>query len=147
MMKPFDVVAAARNVATFYEHLSPAALPRIGTFYAEDACFKDPFNDVRGLSAITRIFEHMFETVEAPRFVVNTSIAEGQQAMLGWAFHLRLRGRALVIRGVSHLCFNARGQIVTHRDYWDAAEELYAQLPVVGSLMRLLQRRLSAGGG
>jgi hypothetical protein len=28
-----------------------------------------------------------------------------------------------------------------HRDYWDAAEELYEKLPVVGSVMRWLKRR------
>jgi hypothetical protein len=33
-----------------------------------------------------------------------------------------------------------------HRDYWDAAGELYAQLPLLGALMRWLQRRLRATG-
>jgi hypothetical protein len=28
-----------------------------------------------------------------------------------------------------------------HRDYWDAAEELYEQLPGIGVLMRWLRRR------
>jgi hypothetical protein len=27
-----------------------------------------------------------------------------------------------------------------HRDYWDAAEELYEKLPVLGGLMRFLKR-------
>jgi hypothetical protein len=34
-----------------------------------------------------------------------------------------------------------QGLIVLHRDYWDAAEELYEKLPVVGALMRWLRRR------
>jgi len=28
-----------------------------------------------------------------------------------------------------------------HRDYWDAAEELYEQIPVLGGFMRWLKRR------
>jgi hypothetical protein len=28
-----------------------------------------------------------------------------------------------------------------HRDYWDAAGELYEQLPLVGGLMRWLKKR------
>ena len=36
------------------------------------------------------------------------------------------------------------GRVVAHRDYWDAAEELYEKLPVLGALMRLLKRRLRA---
>jgi steroid delta-isomerase len=40
------------------------------------------------------------------------------------------------------------GKVVWHRDYWDAAEELYAKLPAIGWLMRFLQPqagRLSGG--
>ena len=33
------------------------------------------------------------------------------------------------------------GRITLHRDYWDAAEELYEKLPLVGGLMRWLKRR------
>ena len=33
------------------------------------------------------------------------------------------------------------GRIRLHRDYWDAAEELYEKLPVLGHLMRWLRRR------
>jgi hypothetical protein len=49
-----------------------------------------------------------------------------------------------VIRGASHLRFNADSKVVWHRDYWDAAEELYAKLPGIGWLMRALGRRLAA---
>ena len=32
-----------------------------------------------------------------------------------------------------------------HRDYWDAAEELYEKLPILGGLMRWLKRRNAVG--
>jgi hypothetical protein len=31
--------------------------------------------------------------------------------------------------------------VTLHRDYWDAAEELYEKLPVVGGAMRWLKKR------
>jgi len=49
-----------------------------------------------------------------------------------------------VVRGSSHLKLAADGRIAWHRDYWDAAEELYEKLPVLGSLMRWLRQRLAA---
>ena len=49
-----------------------------------------------------------------------------------------------VILGATHLVFTPQGQISLHRDYWDAAEELYEKLPVVGSLMRWLKKRANA---
>jgi hypothetical protein len=49
-----------------------------------------------------------------------------------------------VILGGSHLVFDTTGRVTLHRDYWDAAEELYEKLPVVGSLMRWLRRRANS---
>jgi hypothetical protein len=43
--------------------------------------------------------------------------------------------------GGSHLQLDGEGRITLHRDYWDAAEELYEKLPVIGGLMRWLKRR------
>ena len=45
------------------------------------------------------------------------------------------------MRGASHLRFAPDGRVADHRDYWDAAEELYEKLPVVGGVMRWLKRR------
>jgi ketosteroid isomerase-like protein len=141
-----SVEDAVEALANFYQTLAPASLDRLGEFYAPDAHFKDPFNEVVGVAAIRRIFEHMFATADAPRFVVTRRIVQGDQAMLGWDFHLRLRGREIVVRGVSHLSFDADGRVGLHRDYWDPAEELYVHLPVIGVLMRALRRKLSATG-
>ena len=38
----------------------------------------------------------------------------------------------------------ADGRIARHRDYWDAAGELYEKLPLLGTLMRWLRRRIAA---
>jgi hypothetical protein len=35
-------------------------------------------------------------------------------------------------------------RISLHRDYWDAAEELYEKLPWVGALMRWLKKRANS---
>ena len=142
-----DTRAAVDAVVARYETLAAADLPQLAALYAADARFKDPFNDVRGRDAIGRVFGHMFATVEAPRFAVHERIVDGRQCFLVWDFTFRRRGAAAAqtIRGGSHLVFDAAGLITLHRDYWDAAEELYATLPLLGPLMRWLQRRLRAG--
>ena len=127
----------------WFEQLSPQTIDRIPQFYAADAEFKDPFNEVRGTDAIARIFRHMFTQVDEPRFVIGSRFSGEDGVMLLWDFHFRARGRrpqAICVRGTSHLRFDAEGKVVLHRDYWDAAEELYAKLPVLGALMRYLQR-------
>jgi limonene-1,2-epoxide hydrolase len=135
-----------QRVIRYFESFGPRDLPRLAEHYASGAHFKDPFNDVHGVDAITRVFRHMFDTLEAPRFRIRQAIGTGADVVLTWDFDFALRGRALFIHGASHLRFDVQGRIVLHRDYWDAAEELYERLPVLGWLMRALRRRLAAPG-
>ena len=135
---------AVARVRGFFESISPETVRHIDEVYAPDAWFKDPFNEVRGVEPIRRIFEHMFEQVERPRFVVREVVAEGSSAFLTWDFLFRSRRLGegeQVIRGASHLRFGADGRVNYHRDYWDVAEELYEKIPFLGGLMRAVKRR------
>ena len=135
--------AVTRFIA-FFENLSPADLARLGQVYAPEARFKDPFNEARGVPAIQAIFAHMFGALEQPRFVVTGRVVQGNQCFLTWdflfAFQRFDKGVTQTVRGASHLVLDDEGLVTLHRDYWDAAEELYEKLPVVGALMRWLRR-------
>lgn len=136
--------ARVARVVAMFESLAPADLARLAEFYTAEARFKDPFNDVTGVPAIRRIFEHMFTALDEPRFVVRDIVAEGEQCFLTWDMHFRMKRfsrEPQVIHGGSHLRFAADGRVALHRDYWDAAEELYEKLPLVGALMRWLKRQ------
>jgi ketosteroid isomerase-like protein len=140
--------AAVQRVVNFFEHLQPSDVARIADIYTPDALFKDPFNEVQGTAAIEHIFAHMFEALDAPRFVINQQVVQGAQCFVTWDFLFAMRRfephKTQVIRGASHLLlreYEDEWRIAVHRDYWDAAEELYEKLPVVGSLMRWLKKR------
>lgn len=147
-MTPTDPRTAVGRLAAWFESLSPESLSELGAFYAPDARFKDPFNDVQGLPAITALFRHMFEQLHEPRFIVTQQLVDGQQAFLVWEFRFRFRRwdtrTEQTVRGGSHLQLDAEGLITDHRDYWDAAEELYEKLPMLGGLMRWLRRQANA---
>ena len=136
-------------LVAFFEGLCLDTVVRFPEYYADDAYFKDPFNEVRGVAPIQRIFTHMFGQVDEPRFVVLERVVADNGALLVWELHYRLKGSRKtaapqVIRGASHLRFDSADKVTWHRDYWDAAEELYARLPGIGCLMRLLKRKLAA---
>jgi steroid Delta-isomerase len=134
----------AQRIVELFERLQPADVARLGEVYSADARFKDPFNEVQGLPAIQRVFDHMFTALIEPRFVIRDVLCEGDQCFLSWDFLFRMRrfsSDEQCIRGATHLLLAADGRIAEHRDYWDAAEELYEKLPAVGTLMRWLKRR------
>jgi steroid Delta-isomerase len=133
-----------QRIIDAFEQLRPADVERLGELYAADARFKDPFNEVQGVAAIQQVFRHMFVALDMPRFVIRDVICDGDQCFLSWDFLFRMRrfrNDEQCIRGATHLRLAADGRIDEHRDYWDAAEELYQKLPLVGALMRWLKRR------
>jgi steroid Delta-isomerase len=140
--------ARVDRVIRFFEAIAPQDVARMGELYTADALFKDPFNEVRGPEAIGQVFSHMWVALETPRFVVSNAIAQDQQCFVVWDFLFRFKRFSPTvqqrIRGGSHLVFAADGRISLHRDYWDAAEELYEKLPAVGVLMRWLKRRAAS---
>ena len=136
---------ATQNLATFFETLSPQSVAQLPTIYDAQARFKDPFNEVQGLPEIECIFRHMYVALEQPHFVITGQLVDGQQAFLTWEFRFRFKRfdttTLQTVRGGSHVVFNEQGLATLHRDYWDAAEELYEKLPVLGGVMRWLKKR------
>lgn len=142
MAPPTDPRVA--RIVRVFETLAPADVARLDQIYQADACFKDPFNEVQGLPAIQHIFTHMFRALDQPRFHILDVVVDGDQVFLRWDFLFRMkrfRRGEQCIHGGSYLRLAADGRIQLHRDYWDAAEELYEKLPLLGGLMRWLKRQ------
>jgi steroid Delta-isomerase len=140
-----SVAATVERLVHFFEHLSPQDLPRLGELYAPNARFKDPFNEVQGVAAIEHIFQHMFASLDLPHFVVTGRVRQDRECVLLWDFRFRFQRfdteRWQTVRGSTHLVFDEGGQVEWHRDYWDAAEELYEKIPGLRALMRWLKRQ------
>lgn len=138
---------ALAGLKAYWEGLTRSRVDILDTVYAPEAYFRDPFNEVRGIKELRRIFEHMYETLEEPRFTITETILEGDRAVLVWDFDFRIKawkpGTTQRIHGLSVVRFGPDGRVVWHRDYWDAAGELYAKLPLVGPLMRFLARKMA----
>lgn len=144
MNKPDDFSSprTLQRLVQWYQTLTEESLQQIDCYYTEDACFKDPFNEVSSREHIAAIFRHMFATLEAPRFVIHQCTGNDSETFITWDMEFARKGRTMSIKGCSHLRHNESGLVTHHRDYWDAAEELYEKLPVLGWLMRIIKRKL-----
>ena len=138
---------ALANLKAFWEGLDRERLAGLDAVYASEAYFRDPFNEVRGIGELRRILGRMFETLDEPRFTITETILEGERAVLIWDFDFRVKSwrpeETRRIHGLSVVRFGPDGLVTWHRDYWDAAGELYATLPLVGPLMRFLARKIA----
>ena len=138
-----QVSESTRRIVDWFESLQPQTLGTISGIYAFNAHFRDPFNDVCGTAAIRAVYEHMFETLEHPRFEVIESVAQGQQICLVWMFRFTWRAKSFEIEGSTLFDLDSDGLIARHRDYWDVAQGLYEHLPVLGPLLRLVRKKMA----
>ena len=137
------------RLVDYWQTLTPTTVEAIANFYSADAYFRDPFNEVTGIDKIRHIFADMFVRLDEPTFTITETIEQEDAgthgALLIWDFTFRIKtltpAVARRIHGSSHIRFAPDGRVQTHRDYWDAAGELYEQLPLVGALMRYLKKR------
>lgn len=130
------------KLLVWYQSLSPDTVDQLDDFYTEDAYFKDPFNEFRSRENIRQTYMHMFSTLDHPKFYIKSSVIEGRQAFAIWDMEFGFHGKTLSIHGCSHFGFAEDGRVQSHRDYWDASEEFYEKIPVLGWLLKGIKRKI-----
>ena len=141
-----DIKRRLQAYGEFFEGLTPEDMQQFDLLFSSNIHFKDPFNDVRGVEALKQVFTHMFEQCVNPRFHVSDHCGAGDQGYLYWSFHFTPKGRTgeRRLEGVSRVIFDEDGRVVEHIDYWDPAEQIYSQVPLLGWVLDFVRRRLSA---
>jgi steroid delta-isomerase len=135
---------ALNSYIVFFEQMKREDLVRLPEFFAHQARFKDPFNDVTGVEQISKVFHHMFETLNTPKFIIDEAVLESDVAYIKWKFTGASNAKQLKLVGVSRVVFNDQGLVLEHVDYWDASEQFYMKLPVIGSILRFIRNQAAS---
>ena len=139
--------AALEAFCAFFNKLDNTCTEKLYEVYTEDIVFSDPLHKIAGREALARYFSTLYENVEQCQFRYHAKQLQGQQAFVTWTMtfiHPRLAGgKPVEVEGCSALMFAEDGRVHRHRDYFDAGAMLYEQLPLMGSAIRWLKKRLA----
>ena len=135
----------------FFEQLNADNLGQIASVMTGDVHFVDPFNDVHGVKSVEKIFQHMFTTLQDSKFkVTHAALADTPKAdasrpcgLIRWELSSLLNGKPYTITGMSEVSFEADGRVSSHIDHWDAAQQFYERLPIIGWLLKTIRARLA----
>ena len=86
----------------------------------------------------------MFDTVDSPCFEVTTASSPAARPCSAGISTSRLRGRPVVVRGVTHLCFDTDGLVCPAPRLLGPSRGNSERLPIISSLMRWLKKRLAS---
>jgi hypothetical protein len=143
--------AEAEAIARFGSFFSSFAPDRVQTLlpqtYAADVYFNDTLKAVRGIEALRHYLAESAGAVEDCRVQIHetTRTAHGEH-LVRWSMMIRFkklrRGVDTWTVGMSHLRFDAQGLVVYHQDYWNAADGIFQHIPLLGSAINAIKRRL-----
>jgi len=137
----------AKAYANFFESISQeTSIESYNEIFDDNIYFEDPFQKVTGIENVYAVFEHMYGTLYDPRFSVTEIVCERNCAYLRWDFFYRRsqKHNLEMFTGVSRVFFLETGKVRSHVDYWDAAENIYEKVPLLGSLIRLIKKRITS---
>lgn len=140
------VSATVERFQRLFNTLSSGNIAGLAEVYSEDVHFNDPFGEVHGLGELQDYFEKVYTNVRSCRFDFASVIISDNEACLTWVMYLQhprlRRGREITVHGTSHLVIG-NGRVQSHRDYFDGAELLYGNLPILGSAIQWIRNYAS----
>ena len=135
------------NYALLFSQLTPDNLSGIADLLSDEIVFSDPFNVTCGRDNFIRIFQHMFDVTENPKFEILDLSFSSRAGYIKWRLTgkvKRWRRISINITGMSEVISDESGLITAHYDHWDSASQLLVFIPVLGlptvwllSLLRL----------
>ncbi len=137
----------AKRYVDFFETLDKnTSYEEYKNIFIKDVYFEDPFQKTYDLKSLHKIFIHMYETLYEPKFYIKEFALTNNSVYIQWMFKYKKEkiGESYSFLGVSHVCFNKEGKVISHIDYWDSGTNIYEKIPLLGSLIRFIKNRIKA---
>ncbi|MBU2097868.1 MAG: nuclear transport factor 2 family protein [Gammaproteobacteria bacterium] len=138
--------ALLKDFKDFYRHPSLAALENIDRIYTQDVEFRDPVHAIHGRLGVKNYLRGLYAGSNDMHFEYLDEHVADNTATIVWQMtfsHKKLKsGKPIEVRGITLVRFTDR--IYYHEDFFDLGAMLYQHVPVLGSVIRTINNRLSA---
>ena len=117
-----------------------------GKVYAGEAILYDTIVLHRGIDEIRPYLVKTAERAAGVRVSVLEVLRRENEFYLKWSMDIDWssfkKGKTTRSFGISHLRFNADGEVILHFDFWDSTTGFFEHLPVLGAVIRWIKRRV-----
>ena len=121
--------------------------------YAQNAYFRDPFNEFHGVDKIRSVLVDMYELLDNVSFTIHGISAEeptdkdghnSQHVYFRWTMSYGDPDKRVEVPGISDFIIDTSTGLITHHvDHWDSGRYFYRRLPILGWFIRMIEKRLS----
>lgn len=115
----------------------------LNDFYADAIQFTDPIHQISGLHNLRSYFKQLNENLLDGTFEFTDESIVDNKVYLSWEMKLKLKRPKKIINasGISFLVIEEK--IIRQRDYFDAGELFYEHVPILGTVVRLIKKKIA----
>lgn len=142
--------APSLSVQDFFHRLNAKNVDRlVDEFYSTEKFeFTDPVVHLHSREEMKKYYQHQYDEVKSIRFDFHEVVKEGSVTTASWTMflsHPKIKGgKEISVEGVSLFKYDSSSErkVMYHRDYFDMGEFVYENIPVMGSLIRFIKKKM-----
>jgi hypothetical protein len=146
---PGSADVPTETISTFTEFLSELGSKktgvRAGQLYASELHFSDALMMTRDHDRVVEHFQGLVDAGTTVQVEILQTLISEADVYLIWSMRAEFTPvRQSVVSytiGVTHLRFNEAGRVVLHQDFWDTGLGFYQHIPVLGRVVKSINRR------
>jgi len=127
-----------------YQKLDSSNLYLLSEIYSDNIQFIDPMHEINGIHELRRYFANLYSNVKHCKFDITDTFNVDNNAFIYWTMHYAhpklASGNTISVKGHSKLIFD-NDKIIKHRDYFNVGELLYKHIPLLGSIVKFIDKR------
>ena len=115
----------------------------LSEIYADNILFIDPIHRVSGIENLKTYFKKLDSNLIEGSFEFTAESIIDHTAYLQWEMNLKLKKPKTKVKasGISVLTLDQK--VIVQRDYFDAGAVFYENVPVLGTVIRFLKRKIA----
>ncbi len=126
---------------------TPGSAKAASELYSENIHFSDALILTKDKQVIVKHFSDLEAAGNKVKVTMHQRILSGNDIFLVWSMEARFtpirREMISDSLGVTHLRFDRNGKVILHQDFWDSTEGFFRHIPVLGSVVNSVRRRVA----
>ena len=126
---------------------TPGSARAASELYSENIHFSDALILTEDKQVIVKHFSDLEAAGNQVKVTMHQKLISGNDVFLVWSMEARFTPirteRISDSLGVTHLRFDENGRVILHQDFWDSTEGFFRHIPVLGSVVNSVKRRVA----
>jgi len=135
--------AVIQKFKAYFTNMQVGDTSRLEEIYADQVIFIDPIHQIRGIENLKKYFAKLNENLLEGSFQFTDEAISENTVYLHWEMKVKLKRPKQTVKASGISVLMVEEKIISQRDYFDAGELFYENIPVLGSIIRFLKRKIA----